>query len=316
MYVRNLLKTPLAITLLGCMALAALSCSGTPEPVNGFWSYKWGTPYDTILADSADLKYRLGGDRFQLTRNSVRMTFEDVQYGMGYNRVVLDFTPDGRLWHGNVRIPLVDESTIDSAVKTLHDRFGDETGTRKIEGDSGYITYWYTRSWLDRDFYSATVSPNIDPATIKRIDLLYGGCPTTCAIFTIRLLSNGTAYLWSVRGKEQLGGFRGQFDRDKFMMLADTAVTPGYLSLADVYEYRQIDLPTAGVRVDFGTFTQGSESLDGSGPPALEDFIAAIDSATYNIKWNRLVSWDTVRIFDQYHVDIDSLETIGEMQQP
>jgi len=234
---------------------------------------------------------------------------------MGYDRVVLDFTPDGRLWHGNVRVPLTaGDTTRDSVLNTLHRRFGPDTDERTIAGDGGHITYWYTRDWLDRDFYAADITPDIEPKQVQKLDMIHGGCPVNCPIYNIRILPNGDAYMWALRGVDQLGGFKGRIDTKVYLALAAEATESGFLSLADLYTYEAPELPVNGIRADFGNFVRASESADGCGPPALEAFMTRADDAVQDIQWERIVAWDTIRLFDQYKVNLDSIQTIGQLE--
>ena len=105
------------------LLLSAVSCSNR-QPINEFWSYAWGSPYSAIYADSADLKYRLGGLDFSFKADPLRIEYFDAQYGLGYGQVTLDFTPDGRLWHGAVRTKIIDSTTVDSSLQALFNRLG------------------------------------------------------------------------------------------------------------------------------------------------------------------------------------------------
>jgi hypothetical protein len=285
------------------------SCSKR-EPIDGFWGYNWGTPYDSVLVDSADIRQRLSGERFRMVRDTLQIVFFDAQYGMGYDRVTLDFTEDGRLWHGGVTTSILGDAA-DSILHGLRKAYGSEAATRRFQQDTGYVTYWQTRDWFYRDFFAADLTPSISAQDVKRIDLMHGGCPTECAIYSIRLLPSGEAFLWGIRGIPELGGFTGTIESAAFQDLAAYSVRPEFLALTDVYEYEDTELPSAGVRVDYGWLARAKESVAECGPPELESYLAKLDSVAAQIAWTQTVSWDTIRLFDQHRVNLDSLETLG-----
>jgi hypothetical protein len=293
-------------------SLLVLSCSN-PEPIHEFWGYTWGTPYTEIYADTADLKYRLGGPSFTFKADPLRIEFFDAQYGLGYGRVTLDFTPDGRLWHGAVRTEIVDTATVDSTLRALYARFGKETAKRTIRGTGGHFVWWQTALWLDRDFFAGELAPQFDPHEIRAIDMLHRGCLTDCPIYSVRFLSTGEAYLWGVQGTPHIGGFRGAIDTVEFVRLAAMAATPEFLAQQDYYGYLGLNLNRREARVDYGSFERIHASVERSAPPTLEVFLDRLDSAAALMSWSQIVSWDTIRLIDQPKVGLDSLSYLGAM---
>lgn len=290
--------------------LTLLSCAKR-EPIDKFWGYTWETPYAQVYADTADLKYRLGGPAFTFTADPLRLTFFNAQYGLGYARITLDFTPDGRLWHGAVRTEITDTTTVDSTLNGLYERFGGETAKRTIRQADGRITWWQTALWLDRDFFAADLEARLDPEQIRAIDILHRGCLTECPIYSVRLLSTGEAYLWGIQGTPHIGGFRGSIDATEFQQLATLATLPEFLALQDYYGYLGFNLSRRESRVDYGSFERISSSVEHGAPPVLESFLDRLDSAAAFIEWTQIVSWDTIRLIDQPKVGLDSLSYLG-----
>lgn len=310
-HLRSAINVGLAI-LPALVALAFTSCSKR-EPVDGFWNYKWGTTYDQVRADSADIRQRLAGERFRIARDTMQVSYFDVQYGLGYDDIALDFTQDGKLWHGRVITSTIGGAD-DSVLSGLKRSYGSEVSPRRFEQPGGFVTYWQTRDWFYRDYFSAALTPVINAQDVKRIDLMHGGCPTECAVYSIRLLTSGDAYLWGIRGIPELGGFKGSIEPSAFQELAAYSATPEFLAFADSYEYENGELPSLGVRVDYGWLARAKESVAGSGPPELENYLAKLDSVAAQIAWTQTVSWDTIRLFDQFRVNLDSLEALGSTQ--
>jgi len=300
---------PMALLVL-VVGLALSSCSQS-EPINEFWGYAWGTPFREIYADTADLKYRLGGPSFAFHADPLRIEFFDAQYGLGYGRVTLDFTPDGRLWHGAVRTEITDSGTVDSTLQTMYVRYGKETSRRTVRREGGSIVWWQTALWLDRDFFSDDLAPQFDARNIRAIDLLHRGCLTDCPIYSVRFLSTGEAFLWGVQGTPNIGGFRGWIDTLAFAKMATPAAAPQFLALQDYYGYLGLNLSRREARIDYGSFERISASVEQSAPLTLEDFLDRLDSAAARITWSQIVSWDTIRLADQPKVGLDSLSYLG-----
>lgn len=292
------------------VSLALFSCS-KPEPIDGVWGYAWGTSYAQVYADTADLKYRLGGPSFTFTADPLRLTFFDAQYGLGYGRVTLDFTPDGRLWHGSVRTEIIGSQTVDSTLQTMHRRFGKETAKRTIRQESGSVVWWQTPLWLDRDFFAPDPAPDFDLHKIRAIDVLHRGCLTECPIYSVRFLSTGEAYLWGIQGTPHVGGFRGVIDTADFAGMAALATAPGFLALQNYYGYLGLNLSRRESRIDYGSFERVLASVERSAPPHLETHLDQLDSAASRIVWTEIVSWDTIRLIDQPRVGLDSLSYLG-----
>jgi hypothetical protein len=288
--------------------LQMLACS-SPEPVDGFWGYRWGTSIDSVLADSADIRTRFGSNRYRFSRSGQRLVFDGVQYGLGYDRVSLDFSPTHGLWHGRVR---VFTTAVDSVLEGLQDKYGRETSAHRIESPAGYITYWQTRDWLDRDFFAADRRPDWTAADVHSLEAFAGGCPVECPLYSVRLFKTGKAYLWSVRGLEPVGGFSGDFDPALFPPLATAATRPEFVALASDYTYRGTNQTTHGIRPDYGDRRTLVRSTERTGPPALEDLVTEIETIAASISWQQLVSWDTLRPGTEQHLHLDSLERLAE----
>jgi hypothetical protein len=292
------------ILVLGVLQMGACS---RPEPVDEFWGYPWGTSIDSVLADTAHIRTRFGSDRYRVTRAGDRLVFDDVQYGFGYDRVTLDFTPTAGLWHGRVRIFT---TAVDSVLKGLRDEYGKETSSHRIESAAGYVTYWQTRDWLDRDFYAADRAPEWSATEVRSLEVFAGGCPVECPLYSVRLLETGQAYLWSVRGRDPVGGFAGAFDPAQFASLAAAATDPEFVALASDYTYRGTNQTATGLRVDYGNHRALVRSTERTGPPALEKLASKIENIAATLTWRQLVSWDTLRPGTEQHIHLDSLERL------
>jgi hypothetical protein len=221
--------------------------------------------------------------------------------------VTLDFTPTAGLWHGRVRIFA---AAVDSVLEDLRDKHGDETSSHRIESAAGYVTYWQTRDWLDRDFYAADRRPEWSAADVHSLEAFAGGCPVECPLYSVRLLETGRAYLWSVRGRDPAGGFAGEFELARFVPLATAATDPEFVALASDYTYRGTNQTANGIRVNYGSYHALVRSTERTGPPALEDLVAEIENIAATITWRQLVSWDTLHPGTEQHIHLDSLEQL------
>jgi hypothetical protein len=237
--------------------------------------------------------------------------FYGVQYGLGYGRVTLDFTEAGELWHGRVRVQ-VDRAAIDSLEQHIRDKFGRETAPRRFERPDGLLTYWTTPLWFDRDFFAEDLALQLSADRVRVIDLFYGGCLTTCPQYSIRLRPDGEAFLWSIRGTEETGGFTGTFDAPAFPKLAAGVCEPDFMALSEYYGYRGEGLTKRGARADYGDFQRVTASVEHSGPPHLEAILDRLETAVQDIEWTRIVSWDTLGMADPPRINLDSLEVISK----
>ena len=174
-------KALLAVGLLLGAGLLSSACS-KPEPLDGFWGYAWGSPTADVLADSATIAFRLAEEGFGLIREPNRIVLKNVQYGMGYGVVHLDFSPGGGLWHGNVRIQVSSQDEVDSVRNQWEGRFGNASDSGRIDQAAGYTTLWVAGPTLDRDFFSTERMLDLGPDRVAAIDLFLGGCLSGCPL--------------------------------------------------------------------------------------------------------------------------------------
>ena len=285
---------------------------GKREPVSGFWNYPWGTSMDSVLADSSRIAGRLSEAGFGMVREPGRLRFRHVQFGLGYAEVRLDFDGQGRLWHGVARVVAGTEQA-DSIRSAWRDHHGRENSSGRIDTDSGYTTYWYSGSTVDRHYFAP--SPALPPATtIRAIDLFYGGCLSGCPLYSVRFSEQGRALFLGVREIEPMGGFAGSWPADGFGRFAVDALDPAFLTLENFYSpTEELGLGSRGLRVYFSDgATVSSVSVRSSGPPALEQMLSALDSLAQEVRWDvPLVSWDTLDLRAQRWIDLDSLEHLA-----
>jgi hypothetical protein len=306
-------KAILAVAVVSSIGLLFSACS-KPEPLDGFWGYAWGTPMADVLADSATISFRLSEAGFQLIREPNRIVLENVQYGMGYGVVSLDFSLGGGLWHGHVRVPVSSPNEVDSIRNHWEKRFGDPTEPGRIDQAAGYTTFWVAGPTLDRDFFSTERMLDMGPDRVAAIDLFLGGCLSGCPLYSIRLLPDGQAVLHSVREYEPLGGYAGRWDPASFADLASIAASPAFRTLQSRYSPQAGGgLPTHGAQAHFadGNLVT-SYSAEHSGPPVLEGLLEQLEALTAQIEWTRpLVDWDTLKLIDQRYINLDSLTVLA-----
>jgi hypothetical protein len=295
------------------VGLLSSACS-KPDPLDGFWGYAWGTPMADVLADSATIAFRLADDGFQLEREPNRIILKNVQYGMGYGDVRLDFSPGGGLWHGHVRIPVSSQHEVDSVRTQWEGRFGDAKEGGRIDQETAYTTLWVAGPTLDRDFFSTERMLEVGPEEISGIDLFLGGCLSGCPLYSIRLLPDGQAVLHSVRDHEPLGGFAALWDPASFAELARESASPAFRTLQSRYSPQAGGgLPTRGAQAHYADGnTVTSYTAEHSGPPVLEDLLQKLEALTAQLEWTRpLVNWDTLKLVDQRYINLDSLTVLA-----
>lgn len=304
---RNRLGNLVIFSLLCC---GLCSCSQV-DPQDGFWNYPWGTHRDTILADSINIEFKLSREGFEIIQENQRLIFSEVQYGMGYAQVELDFTRQGELWHGRVRVKANTELSFDSIATQWRDFYGGASDDMEIRQDEGYSTIWRSALWLDRDFYSTRLMPRRDAGGISSIDMLVGGCLTECPLYAVRLDASGSAWLWSVRDKDPAGGFAARWNPAPFAALAQQVTQPEMLAKASFYQGEGAAEPTRTLRVSQYEFELTIESVTGAGPADLELLLNEIDSIVQSIEWSdTLVLWDTVGLGDESRIHLDSLQVL------
>lgn len=290
-----------------------LSACSKREPVSGFWGYPWGTPVDSVLADSVDIARSLSEQGFTLVREPGRLRMRHVQFGMGYGDVRLDFDSQGKLWHGAVRVE-ADRVRADSIRSVWREHHGREKGPNRIATDGGYTTFWSSGSTVDRDYFAPRPSATAS-REIRALDLFYGGCLADCPLYSVRLLVDGRALFRGIRDVEPLGGFAGSWATDSFAAFESSASDPALFTLEPFYSATS-DVGTAsrGLHLHFADGeTITSSSAGQSGPPLLEDLVRKLDSIATGVIWKRsLVSWDTLDLAAQRWVDLDSLERLAE----
>jgi hypothetical protein len=294
-----------------CATLWTWGCS-KHEPVSGFWSYAWGTPEDSVLADSAQIALRLSETGFALEREPGRLRLRHVQYGLGYADVRLDFDAQGRLWHGSVRVE-ADSTKADSIRTAWQERHGSESPPGRIDTDSGYTTLWSSGGTVDRDYFAPNV-PASESGAIDAMDLFYGGCLAGCPLYSVRLLKDGRALFRGLRDVTPLGGFAGTWAADGFASFEALVNDPTFRTLENEYSPTP-DPGTAsrGLHVHFAAGeTITSSSAKDSGPYVLEQVLKRLDSIASAVVWERpLVSWDTLDLQAQRWIDLDSLEALA-----
>jgi hypothetical protein len=313
--VHGRVRAPLTVALLLTVTVAAalVGGCGKRDPIDGVWSYEWGTPLDSILTDSADIQHRLGRHDFRMTREPYRLAFDDVQFGMGYDRVVLDFDSEGRLWHGRARTAIESADAADSIIDSWHDRYGRETADRRIGGPDGYSTWWRTAIWLDRHFYAAQGASGLEAGDVLSIDLFGGGCLSGCPLYSVRLYPDGRALLRSIRDFEPSGCFRGEWDPALFGEMAQDGTSPEFVSLAGFYgHHRKGGHGTLGARIVTADREVSAQSAESAGPPLLENYLVRLQSVLDRVEWTtQLVRWDTLRLGDEHAITLDSLATLA-----
>lgn len=296
--------------ILGLLCFGLMSCSQV-DPQDGFWSYAWGTNRDTILADSINIKTKLSQDGFSISREKHRLVLDDVQYGMGYGTLELDFTSQGELWHGRIRVRATPETSFDSIVAHWQTLYGGETDDIEIHQEEGYSTIWRSAMWLDRDFYSTRLLPRRDAAGIASIDMLVGGCLTGCPLYAVRLDGSGSAWLWSLRDMDPAGGFAGRWNPAPFAALTQQITNPEMIAKSSFYQNESAAEPTRTLHVSEYGFELTIESATASGPADLESLLDQIDSIAQSIVWSdTLVLWDTVGLGDESVIHLDSLQVL------
>lgn len=289
-----------------------LAGCGKREPVSGFWNYPWGTSMDSVVADSSRIAGKLAEDGFAMLREPGRLRFRHVQFGLGYAEVRLDFDGQGRLWHGVARVA-ADAEQADSIRSAWRDHHGREKTPGHIDTDSGYTTYWFSGSTVDRHYFapSAAMPPS---SPVRTIDLFYGGCLSGCPLYSVRFSEEGRALFLGVREIEPMGGFAGRWPADGLDFFAVSAADPAFLTLENYYSpTEEMGLGSRGLRVHFADGGSVSAvSVRSSGPPALEQMLSALDSLAQEVRWDvPLVSWDTLDLRAQRWIDLDSLEHLA-----
>ena len=293
-------------------ALLLLSACGKHEPVGGVFDYAWGTPMDRVLADSAQIAQRLSGEGFKLIREPGRLTFYNVQYGLGFATVRLDFDEKGALWHGVARVA-ADSFASDSIHAAWRKKHGRESDPGRIDTDSGYTTFWATGSTVDRHYFAPP--PNLRPAEhVRALELFHGGCIAGCPLYSVRFLPDGRALFLGLREVDPLGGYSGTWPREMWADLAARAVSvdvwtlePEFSPTTEKGEARR-GLATALENGERRTYTSVRESA----PPALEQLLATLDSLATAVVWERpYFTWDTLDVRAVQWLGLDSLERLA-----
>jgi len=304
---KNRLRELVLYSLLCC---GLCSCSQV-DPQDGFWNYPWGTHRDTILADSTNIEFKLSREGHKIIQEDHRLILSEVQYGMGYAQVELDFTRQGELWHGRVRVKADSELSFDSIATHWRDFYGGSANDMEIRQDEGYSTIWRSALWLDRDFYSTRLMPRLDAGGISSFDMLVGGCLTGCPLYAVRLDADGSAWLWSLRENDPVGGFAAKWNSAPFEALAQKITQPEMLAKASFYQGDGAAEPTRTLRVSQYEFELTIESATSEGPADLELLLNEIDSIVQRIEWSdTLVLWDTVGLGDESRIHLDSLQAL------
>jgi hypothetical protein len=294
-----------------CALALLLSACGRREPVTGFFGYRWGTPMDSVLADSAAIATRLAESGFLLEREPGGLRLYHVQYGLGYGEVRLEFDPQGALWHGAVRVE-AQAAQADSIHDAWRDHHGRETAPGRIDTDSGYTTFWFSGSTVDRHYFAPAWSAAA-PRTVRALDLFYGGCLMGCPLYSVRLLADGRALLHAVREVDPLGCYAGTWNAQRFPRLSELANDPEIRALESFYcPTTDRGLASRGLSVHFEDGrTVAAVSVEQSGPPALEQLLAALDSVATGVVWeHQVVQWDTLDLRAAQWIDLDSLERL------
>jgi len=295
---------------IGTLTLLVAGCS-KHEPVGGFYGYRWGTPVDSILADSARFATSLSEPGFSLQREGGGLHLWHVQFGMGYAEVRFDFDAQGGLWHGAVRVE-GGTATADSIRDAWHERHGRESSTGRIDTDSGYTTFWSTGSTVDRHYFSPAWA-SAQPRPVRALDLFYGGCLAGCPLYSVRLLGDGKALLHALREVDPLGCYVGTWKAQAMPALTDLANDAGVRALESYYSPSpERGLASRGMTVHFQDGRNlTAESVKQCGPPALEHLVSVLDSVAAAVVWERpVVLWDTLDLNAQRWIDLDSLERL------
>ncbi len=297
-------------TLVVCALLLA-GC-GKREPVGGVFGYSWGTPIDSVLADSANIALRLSEAGFKIVRQPGQLVLTHVQYGLGFGDVRLDFDESGALWHGSIRVQ-ADASAADSIKDEWHNRHGRESTPGRIDTDSGYTTFWATGSTVDRHFF-APGSDARTPGGVRALELFHGGCLAGCPLYSVRLFPDGTAIFMGLREVDPLGGFAGTWPGERWAELAGRASAQEVWSLESEFSPTpEKGEPRRGLATLLATGERRTyTSVNQTAPPALEGLLATMDSVASSVVWDRPVfTWDTLDVRAVQWLDLDSLEQLA-----